>query len=125
MGGLSARQLLWLFLRLNGRISRAAYLLAGLLANLVPGFLLYRFTLAPVESQAADSWAVAFFLIGLLSVWSIFALSVKRVHDLGKPGPYALALFVPVISYVVFIVLCVMPGDPAPNRYGAETNSPG
>ena len=43
-------QLVWLFLRLKGRISRAAYLLAGLLANLIPLFLLYRFTLVPEGS---------------------------------------------------------------------------
>ena len=117
-------QLVWLFLRLKGRISRAAYLLAGLLANLVPFFLLYRFTLVPEGSQESMGWAVAFSLIGVISIWAIFALSVKRVHDLGKPGAYALALFVPVISYVAFIVLCVVPGEPGTNRYGEATNSP-
>lgn len=117
-------QLVWLFLRLKGRISRAAYLLAGLLANLVPLFLLYRFTLVPEGSQESMVWALAFTLMGVVAIWAIFALSVKRVHDLGKPGAYALALFVPVISYIVFVVLCVMPGEPGPNRYGEATNSP-
>ena len=117
-------QLVWLFLRLKGRISRAAYLLAGLLANLVPLFLLYRFTLVPEGSPESMGWAVAFTLIGILAIWAIFALSVKRVHDLGKPGAYALALFVPLVSYVAFVILCVMPGEPGPNRYGETTNSP-
>lgn len=116
-------QLVWLFLRLKGRISRAAYLLAGLLANLIPLFLLYRFTLVE-GTQEANGWAIAFTLIGALSIWSIFALSVKRVHDLGRPGAYALALFVPVVSYIAFIVLCVVPGEPGPNRYGEATNRP-
>jgi uncharacterized membrane protein YhaH (DUF805 family) len=115
-------QLVWLFFRLKGRISRAAYLLAGLLANLVPLFLLYRFTLVPEGTQEATGWAVAFTLIGALSVWAIFALSVKRVHDLGKPGGFALALFIPVVSYIAFVVLCVMPGEPGPNRFGQFTN---
>ncbi|WP_235911931.1 DUF805 domain-containing protein [Mesorhizobium xinjiangense] len=114
----------WLFFRLSGRISRAAYLLGGLLANLVPAFLLYRFTLAPEASQEGGMWAFAFITIGVICVYSIFALSVKRLHDFDKPGALALSLFVPFLSYIAFVALCLIPGDKAPNRYGEHTNEP-
>lgn len=117
-------QLTWLFFRLNGRISRAVYLLAGVLANLVPAFLLYRFMLVPEGTTASTVWAFAFFLGGIVSIWSIFALSVKRLHDFGKPGILAVALFIPVVSYVAFVVFCLVPGDNGPNQYASDTNAP-
>ncbi|QDZ01202.1 DUF805 domain-containing protein [Nitratireductor mangrovi] len=118
------QQLYWLFFKVGGRISRAAYLLGGLLANLVPAFLLYRFVLAQEESPESGAWALSFFAAGLVCVWAIFALSVKRLHDFGKPGVFAITLFIPVISYIAFIAFCLIPGDPGPNRYGATSNSP-
>ena len=53
-------QLFWLFFSLRGRISPAVYFLAGLLLFIMQLFLLYRFTLVPPESAAAQGWALAF-----------------------------------------------------------------
>ena len=69
-------------------------------------------------------WSVLFLLAFIASLWSNVALAVKRLHDLGKPGLIALVLFVPVISFVALFVLCLFPGQPGPNRYGARTNAP-
>jgi uncharacterized membrane protein YhaH (DUF805 family) len=118
-----ADQLVWLFFKLDGRISRATYLLAGLLLAVIQGFMLYRFTLVPEESGEGAIWALGFWAIGILSIWCGFALGVKRVHDFGKPGVLALALFVPVVLLIAFVVLCVWPGDPGPNAYGPRTNA--
>ncbi len=117
-------QLVWLFFRTSGRLSRAAYFLGGLLVALVQAFPLYRFTLVAEGTPESQMWAAAFFLAFLASLWSNIVLAVKRLHDLGKPGPMALVLFVPVISIVAFLVLCLFPGQPGPNRYGARTNAP-
>ena len=43
----------------QGRISPAVYFLAGLLVFIVQAFPLYRFTLVPPESAAAQGWALA------------------------------------------------------------------
>lgn len=117
-------QLTWLFFRLSGRVSRAAYFLAGLLIAIVQAFLLYRFTLTDPESPAGESWALAFFIIFFVSVWSYIALTVKRLHDIGKPGIISVALFIPVVSIVAYVVLCLFPGDSGPNQYGGRTNAP-
>jgi uncharacterized membrane protein YhaH (DUF805 family) len=117
-------QLFWLFFRFSGRVSRAAYFLAGLLLAVIQAFLLYRFTLVPEASAAGQMWAVAFWLAVIVSVWSNVALGVKRLHDIGRPGIIAAALFVPVVSILAFIALCLIPGNHGPNHYGEHANAP-
>ena len=117
-------QLLWLFFKFSGRVSRAAYFLAGLLLAIVQAFLLYRFTLVPEDSTAGQVWALAFWAVVLLSVWASVALGVKRLHDIGRPGILAAALFVQVLSILAFVALCLIPGQAGPNRYGERPNRP-
>ena len=78
----------------------------------------------PETSGASEVLATIFWLALLLSVWSNITLGVKRLHDLGQPGIVAASLLVPVVSYLVFVFLCLYPGDAGPNRFGAFTNSP-
>ena len=111
-------QLVWLFLRFSGRVGRAAFFLAGLLLAVLQMFFLYRFTLLPPESHAAQLWALAFWVVFLVSVWSNVALGVKRLHDIDKPGLYAASLFIPILSIFVFIALCFKKGTPGPNQFG-------
>jgi uncharacterized membrane protein YhaH (DUF805 family) len=120
----NAPSLAWFFFSLSGRVSRSAYLLAGLLLAVIQAFLLYRYTLAPQDSSAGEGWAFAFWIAVVVSVWANFALSVKRLHDFGKPGLIAVTLFIPVVSIVAFVVLCLYPGDAGPNQYGQRTNAP-
>lgn len=117
-------RLFWLFFRFSGRVGRAAYFLGGLLLAIIQAFLLYRFTLVPEESAAGHAWALAFWLSVLIALWCNVALGVKRLHDIEKPGILAAALFVPAVSIVVFIALCLMAGTPGPNRYGPAPNAP-
>ncbi|AZO26589.1 DUF805 domain-containing protein [Mesorhizobium sp. M1B.F.Ca.ET.045.04.1.1] len=115
---------IWLFFKTSGRVSRAAYFLGGLLVALVQAFPLYRFTLVPDGSAESNMWSFVFFLTFLASLWSNIVLAVKRLHDFDKPGIAALVLFVPVVSIVAFLVLCLFPGQAGPNRYGSRTNAP-
>lgn len=116
-------QLVWLFFRLSGRASRAAYILAFLLLVIVQVFCAYRVMLAPEASTSLEVWSFALLLSIVGSLWSHVALSVKRLHDFGKPGIIAIVLFIPIVSIVAFLVLCIIPGDPGPNRYAKQTNS--
>ncbi|MDN2566271.1 DUF805 domain-containing protein [Aquibium sp. A9E412] len=120
---MSGRQILWLFFGFSGRVSRAAYFLAGLLLVVLQMFFLYRFALAPQESPASETWALGFWVILLVSMWSYVALGVKRLHDFGKPGIFALSLFIPVVSIIAFILFCIYPGDEGANQYGTRTNA--
>lgn len=118
----------WFFLRFNGRVSRSAFFLGGLLLGVLAMFPFYRFLLVSPESGPASAeaqlWASLFYLVILPSLWVQAALGVKRLHDMGKPGFAAVSLFVFPISLIAFVALCLIPGDPGPNQYGRETNSP-
>lgn len=117
-------QLKWLFFGFSGRVSRMAYFLAGLLMAIFQAFPLYQFTLATEASQPGQFWAIVFWAVFFLSVWSYIALGVKRLHDFGKPGILAVLLFIPMVSIIAFIVLCLYPGDAGANQYGERTNAP-
>lgn len=117
-------QLAWLFFSLSGRVSRAAYFLAGLLLAIAQALPLYRVMLVPEGSPQGQMWAVIFGVIFFASLWCNVALAVKRLHDFGKPGILAVLLFIPVVSIVAFLVLCLFPGNTGANQYGNRTNAP-
>jgi uncharacterized membrane protein YhaH (DUF805 family) len=118
------QKFIWLFFSVSGRVGRAAFFLGGLLVAVVQAFPLYRFLLSPEGSPESVMWSMLALIAFVASLWSNIALAVKRLHDLDKPGLAALILFVPVISLVVFLVLCLFPGQPGPNRYGRYPDSP-
>lgn len=117
-------QLIWLFFGFSGRLSRAPYFLAGLLLAIFQAFPLYQLTIASEESGTTNVWATVFWGVFFVSVWSYVALGVKRLHDFGKPGILALALFIPLVSIITFVILCLYPGDASANQFGERTNAP-
>ncbi|WP_258045596.1 DUF805 domain-containing protein [Mesorhizobium sp. NBSH29] len=119
-----SKQLIWLFFSTSGRVSRAAYFLAGLLLAIAQALPLYRFVLVPEDSAQAQMWASIFGVVFFASLWSNLVLAAKRLHDLGRPGLLALLLFVPMVSIAAFLILCFFPGTPGPNKYGPTTNAP-
>lgn len=119
-----SNQIVWLFFSFSGRISRAAYFLAGLLMMIVVVFLSYRVMLAEERGAGGSIWEVALSVVLLASLWAQAALGAKRMHDLGRPGIFAALLFVPLFNFIAFVALCVIPGQPGPNQYGRTTNAP-
>jgi len=116
--------LTWLFFKTSGRVSRAAYFLGGLLVAIVQAFPLYRVEMTPEGSPESNFWIFVFVVVVLATLWPSIVLAVKRLHDFDKPGIAALLLFLPVVQIVAFVVLCLFPGQPGPNRYGRRTNAP-
>lgn len=121
---MSLEQIRWLFFGFSGRISRMAYLLAALLMTVVLAFLLYRVAVAQEIDRAVEFWDVLFSAAILVSLWGQAALGIKRIHDLGRPGIFAVALFIPMLNALAFVALCLIPGDEGANSYGATTNAP-
>lgn len=46
------------------------------------------------------------------------AVSVRRLHDIGKSGWWLLLLFIPLIGAIVILVFTVLDSQPGPNQYG-------
>lgn len=127
------RQMIWLFFGFNGRIDRSVYALAGLLVFVVQMFIVYRY-LMPVLGELASgdfdpaqtlvlspmtNLQTGIFLFGQLAH---IALGAKRIHDFGQSGFFALLfMFAGLIAY---LGLCLVPGNPGPNKYGARRNAP-
>ncbi|MDK1493947.1 DUF805 domain-containing protein, partial [Sinorhizobium sp. 7-81] len=76
------------------------------------------------EDTALALWTLGLVVSGVLSTVSIAMLAIKRLHDIGYPGPLALCLFIPVLSPIVFIALCLWPGAKGENDFGGRNNGP-
>jgi uncharacterized membrane protein YhaH (DUF805 family) len=129
-----------MFLSLTGRLSRAPYLLGVLLILVIQLFFLYRVVMAVpgtsleenlariVEgapaTPAQQFWMESFSLAGLATAFPMVAITVKRLHDLGRSGWIAVLAFFPFLNLLTIILLSALPGTQGPNRYGSATNAP-
>ena len=59
-------------------------------------------------------------LYGLALLIPTLAVSVRRLHDIGKSGWMILVGLIPVIGWIWLIVLYVQEGHRGTNQYGAD-----
>jgi len=114
----------WLFFGLSGRISRVPYVLGMLFFMALCSAVFSRLMALPEESGQFALWSLAFVLLIPVIIWTTIALAVKRLHDINIPGPVAICLFVPAVSFLAMLVLALWPGTGGGNDYGNETNRP-
>ena len=115
----------------QGRINRSQYWAGGVIVFAV-GALLLALLLLPILGAAKDKNAAALvsslialgmFLapLWILCAWCGFALHVKRLHDRGKSGWWALILLIPLALSVPTAM--ALPGG-APAKRGFCTLGP-
>lgn len=51
-------------------------------------------------------------------------LAVRRLHDTGRSGWWALVALVPILGFFVLLYFMVLEGDPGPNEYGPDPKDP-
>lgn len=67
--------------------------------------------------------------IGLIALYSLIALipslavTVRRMHDLGKSGWNVLISFIPLVGHIWFLVLLATEGEHGENYYGPDPKS--
>ena len=67
--------------------------------------------------------------IGLIALYSLIALipslavTVRRMHDLGKSGWSVLISFIPLVGPIWFLVLLATEGEHGENYYGPDPKS--
>ena len=67
---------------------------------------------------------------GLLTLVSLFflipslAVSVRRLHDIGKSGWFLLITLIPVVGSIIFIIYAAQEGVRRPNKYGEDPKAP-
>lgn len=114
----------WFFMGFSGRIGRLPYILGVLFLVALSVGTIGHLSDMPEDSVWLMPWVIFLLVLSLFTLWSSIAMAVKRLHDINLPGPVAICLFVPAVSVVAMLVLCVWPGTVGPNDYGDETNRP-
>ncbi|WP_068829623.1 DUF805 domain-containing protein [Pseudomonas sp. BMS12] len=101
---------------LEGRIGRLRYL-AWSMALMFAAALLYG--VAAMGFVISDT--VAMILMGIVGIGALVAsvfLGVQRLHDIGWSGWLYLLQLVPIAGFVIALLMLVVPGTNAANRYG-------
>ena len=97
----------------NGRASLSAYwwyALALFIVNVVVEILSVAIGSLPLT--------LLFLLVMIAVGLSGLSVAVRRLHDTDKSGWLLLLGLIPFIGGIIVLVLLVLPGTPAPNRFG-------
>ncbi len=103
----------------EGRANRAWYFWHILLDDLV------MFTLATVFVVLMIVTGTPLFLLPLAGVviggiWAGVAVTVKRLHDLDRPGWHWWLLLIPLVNIYMGLVLLFAKGTQGPNQFGRD-----
>ncbi|UPZ16587.1 DUF805 domain-containing protein [Flavobacterium humidisoli] len=109
--GRARRSEYWYFRLATAVIFFALIAFAGLLAIVAGGALAFQIAMA------------IFFIYILLSVIPSLAVTVRRMHDLGKSGWNVLISFIPLVGPIWFLVLLATEGEHGENYYGPDPKS--
>ena len=107
----------------EGRLNRLAYLKYMLLLALIAG--LSTFVLSSMATFLTGD-PNGFLVKAITSIWALVAgagnvmLMIRRLHDLGKSGYFALLAIIPLIGFIFSIYLFFAPGQVGWNQYGAD-----
>ncbi len=118
------------YAQFNGRSRRSEYWFAYLMNYIVCfvlAFIMYipliKDIIAYGEPTAASLGTIGVFAI-LLTLYGFayiipgLAIVVRRLHDTGKSGWYALFSLIPWIGSIILIIFLAMDSQPGPNQYG-------
>ena len=102
----------------KGRANRAWYFWHVLLDDLV----VFTLFVALVMIGVLLGPLVVLPLIGVMiaGVWAAIAITVKRLHDLGRPGWHWFGFMVPIYNIYLSLVVLLQKGTEGSNRYGPD-----
>jgi uncharacterized membrane protein YhaH (DUF805 family) len=65
-----------------------------------------------------DQFPVFFSLYNLAILLPSMAVSVRRLHDIGRAGWWLLIMLIPLVGPLVMVTLMALPGQTNDNKYG-------
>ncbi len=99
----------------NGRAPRAEYwyfflfnILASVLVNIVSKII-------------GDTYSILSVIYSLAVIIPGIAVSIRRLHDIGKSGWWLFICLIPIVGQIWLIILFVINSTPADNKYGPNT----
>ena len=102
----------------NGRLNRKPYLIRGL--TLVAVDIIVVSVLMSVLRIPDPSNHPIFAVVNLVVMICGLSLTVRRWHDLGKSGFWAITGFIPLINVLAAIYLIFWRGQQGDNQYGPD-----
>ena len=67
----------------------------------------------PALANLAYLWSLAMFIPGL-------AVSVRRLHDIGRSGWWLLLSLIPLVGAIILIIWYCTDSQPGANQYGSN-----
>jgi len=110
------------FLSMKGRLNRARYFLHELAISCVMFIITAQIGLATDGYRTGNLKAAALFmLIAGIGGSIIYTFqTVKRLHDLDRPGAHYWLLLIPIYNIYLTLVLHFKKGTAGPNHYGPD-----
>lgn len=101
----------------KGRSTRSEYWYA-VLFQIAVEIVLYVLLLA----TKAGLFSILYMLFGLGTIVPSLAISVRRMHDIGKPWYWILLCLIPIAGPFIYIYFAVQPSGPA-NEWGGAPSA--
>ena len=96
----------------SGRSRRAEYWYFALFN------IIFSIALGIVSSVINDNENIISILYSFMILIPVLAVSVRRLHDIGKSGWMILLFLIPLIGAIWLLVLMCLDSNPAENKYG-------
>lgn len=107
------------YFQFNGRSPRAEFWYF-VLFSVVVSFATMFLDVAFLGASLDDTFMPLNTLFSLAVLIPSFAVSVRRLHDMGKSGWWVVICIVPLIGLLVLIYFSVQPSQPGTNQYGSN-----
>ncbi len=63
-------------------------------------------------------------IVGLALLCPSLAVSVRRLHDIGRSGWWLLLVLLPIIGWIALLIWACSDGTQGPNRFGVDPKNP-
>ena len=109
----------WVLFSWRGRLGRKSYLWAAALLLIAQ---IYLFTTAAGLDANLESHMMPLgfssIALWLVSAWALFAMTIKRLHDIDWSPKLAIAIFLPLVSLIFLVAMMMIPGSQQTNAHG-------
>jgi len=110
------------YIDFSGRASRTEYWLFYF-CNMMIAATTYVFCFIGLKIQSNAMmmiFAILIFIFGMVVLLPGIAVTVRRLHDVGKSGAWYFITLVPFIGGIWFFILLITTGDTGSNQYGLD-----
>ena len=110
----------------SGRARRSEYWMFMLFTTIVEVLTTVIFTtIIPLTVEIDGSeFSIVYLVACVIFILPKLAVSVRRLHDIGKSGWFYLISLIPVVGQIIFFIWCVKDSEECTNEYGQSPKEP-